>query len=65
MERTAMTRTGEGALEELKRELNRPSNGPSERPERKRPGRKKDKGEGLYTLPCADMTCPCRVIRER
>lgn len=52
----------ENALEELKKELARPRAGPSERVERKRPGKRKDTGEGIHALPCADMTCPCRII---
>lgn len=55
---------GDDALEELKRELAKPVSGPPERIERKRPG-KKDSGKGSHALPCADMTCPCRVIGDR
>lgn len=54
----------EDALEELKKELARPRAGPPERGERKRPGKKKDTGEGVEALPCADMTCPCRIISK-
>ena len=52
-------------LDELKKELSRPHAGPPERGERKRPGKKRDAGKGFHALPCADMTCPCRVIRKR
>ncbi|GEM_PF-5876086 len=54
----------EDALEELKKELARPRAGPPERVDRKRPGKRKDTGEGSHALPCADMTCPCRIISK-
>jgi hypothetical protein len=54
----------EDALEELKKELARPRAGPPERVDRKRPGKRKDTGEGFHALPCADMTCPCRIISK-
>lgn len=56
---------GEDALEELRRELAKPESGPPDRIERKRPGKKKDPGKGTHVLPCADMTCPCRITGER
>lgn len=65
LELISMATTVDNAMEELKRELSRPRAGPPERGERKRPGKKKDPGEGFHALPCADMTCPCRVIRKR
>ena len=63
-ERVSMNIIDEDALEELKKELTRPRAGPPERVERKRLGKRKDTGEGFHALPCADMTCPCRIIRK-
>ena len=65
MELISMAMIEDNILEELKKELSRPHAGPPERGERKRPGKRKDPGEGSHALPCADMTCPCRVIRKR
>lgn len=61
----AIIRISDDALEELKKELAKPRAGPPGRAERKRPGKKKDTGEGVEALLCADMTCPCRVIRKK
>jgi hypothetical protein len=52
---------GDDALEELRRELEKPRS-----EERERDGDRRDSSEeGSNALPCADMTCPCRVIRRR
>lgn len=61
----SVTTIGDDALWELKKELAKPRAGPPGRAERKRPGKKKDTGKGVEALPCADMTCPCRVIRKK
>jgi hypothetical protein len=63
-ERMTVTMMEDDVLEELRKELAKPRTGPPERAERKRPG-KKDTTEGFHALPCADMTCPCRVIRKK
>ncbi|MDW5564324.1 MAG: hypothetical protein SA339_14005 [Methanomassiliicoccus sp.] len=59
------TTASENAMEELKNELAKPRTGLPERRERKRPEKRKDCEEGAHALPCADMTCPCRVLRNR
>ena len=65
LELISMATIVDDAMEELKKELSRPRARPPERGERKRPGKRKDTGEGFHALPCADMTCPRRVIRNR
>jgi hypothetical protein len=54
----------EDSLEELKKELAKPEVGPPERIERRKPGKKRVE-RGSHALPCADMTCPCRIIGDR
>jgi hypothetical protein len=47
-------------LEELKRELNRPV----KRGYEMEKGSSKSSDDGAMVLPCADMTCPCRIIKK-
>jgi hypothetical protein len=49
---------GNDALEELRRELSGP------RPEVCEKGGREEGEESGYALPCADMTCPCRIVRK-
>jgi hypothetical protein len=49
---------GDDAMEELRKELS------GLRPEERERGDLEDDEEGGYALPCADLTCPCRIVRK-